>query len=46
VLVVAVAATDVGRESSTLRGLSSFGEDARGDLYALTIDGGVYRLTR
>jgi glucose/arabinose dehydrogenase len=44
--VVGGAATDVRRESSTLRGLSSFGEDARGELYALTIDGGVYRLAR
>jgi glucose/arabinose dehydrogenase len=40
------AATDVRREASTLRGLSSFGEDARGELYALTIDGGVFRLAR
>jgi len=44
--VVDGAATDVRRERSTLRGLSSFGEDAHAELYALTIDGPVYRLAR
>jgi hypothetical protein len=37
-------ATDVSRESQRLPNLSSFGEDARGELYAVTLDGKLYRL--
>jgi hypothetical protein len=40
------AATDVRREPITIRGLSTFGEDARGELYAGSVDTGrVYKLT-
>jgi hypothetical protein len=39
-------ATDVRRESFRIAGLSSFGEDARGELYATSLNGGVYRLVR
>jgi len=42
--VVDGAAADVRREASTLRGLSSFGEDARGELYAASGNGTIYRL--
>jgi glucose/arabinose dehydrogenase len=39
------AATDVRREPITVRGLSTFGEDARGELYAGSVDSGrVYKL--
>jgi glucose/arabinose dehydrogenase len=39
------AATDVRREPITIRGLSTFGEDARGELYAGSVDTGrVYKL--
>jgi glucose/arabinose dehydrogenase len=39
------AATDVRREPITIRGLSTFGEDARGELYAGSVDTGrVFRL--
>jgi glucose/arabinose dehydrogenase len=39
------AATEVRRESVTIRGLSTFGEDARGELYAGSVDTGrVYKL--
>jgi glucose/arabinose dehydrogenase len=34
------------REPLKVRGLSSFGEDAAGELYAVSLDGRVYRLTR
>jgi glucose/arabinose dehydrogenase len=38
-------ATDVRREPVTIRGLSTFGEDARGELYAGSVDTGrVYKL--
>jgi glucose/arabinose dehydrogenase len=37
-------ATDVRREPITVKGLSSFGEDARGELYAASIDGAVFKL--
>ncbi len=37
-------ATDVRRESQRLPEISSFGEDARGELYAVTLDGKLYRL--
>jgi glucose/arabinose dehydrogenase len=36
--------TDVRRESFRIEGLSSFGEDARGELYATSLNGRVYRL--
>jgi glucose/arabinose dehydrogenase len=39
-------ATDVRVASQHLPGLSSFGEDARGELYAVTLTGRLYRLTR
>ncbi len=40
-------ATDVRREATTIRGLSTFGEDARGELYAASVNTGrVYRLVR
>ena len=39
-------ATDVRREAFRIAGLSSFGEDARGELYATSLNGGVYRLVR
>src|SRR5262245_25802958 len=38
-------ATDARREAATIKGLSTFGEDARGELYAASVDTGrVYRL--
>jgi glucose/arabinose dehydrogenase len=37
-------AQGVRRERFTLEGLSSFGEDSRGELYAVTLGGRVYRL--
>ena len=40
------AATEVRREPITIRGLSTFGEDARGELYAGSVDTGrMYKLT-
>ena len=30
----------------TVPDISSFGEDAAGELYVLSLDGGIYRLTR
>jgi glucose/arabinose dehydrogenase len=36
--------TDVKRESFRIEGLSSFGQDAAGELYATSLEGGVYRL--
>ncbi len=38
-------ATDVRREAITVPGLSSFGEDARGELYAVSLSGRLYRIT-
>jgi len=38
--------TDVRLQSQRLRGLSSFGEDAGGELYAVTLNGRLYRLVR
>ena len=38
------AATDVRREPFTIPNLSTFGEDARGELYAASLEGRVYRL--
>ncbi len=37
-------ATQVRREPFSLEGLSSFGEDASGELYATSLNGGLYRL--
>ena len=39
-------ATDVRREGTRVGSLSSFGQDARGELYATSLDGRVYRLVR
>lgn len=40
-------ATDVRKEAPTIKGLSTFGEDARGELYAASVNTGrVYRLAR
>jgi glucose/arabinose dehydrogenase len=39
-------ATEVRREPFTIPGLSSFGEDARGELYATSLTGQVWRLVR
>jgi glucose/arabinose dehydrogenase len=39
-------ATDVRREGTRIGNLSSFGQDARGELYATSLDGRVYRLVR
>ena len=44
--IVNGAATDVRRESPTLDGLTTFGEDAAGELYAGTESGRVYKLSR
>jgi hypothetical protein len=38
-------AQGVRRESFRLPGLTSFGEDAAGEIYATTADGTIYRLT-
>jgi glucose/arabinose dehydrogenase len=46
-VVVDGKATDVRREATTIPGLSTFGEDAKGELYAASVDSGrVYRLVR
>jgi glucose/arabinose dehydrogenase len=37
-------ATDVRRHDFTVEGLSSFGEDAAGELYLVSLDGQVFRL--
>jgi glucose/arabinose dehydrogenase len=39
-------ARNVRREPFTIDGLSSFGEDGRGELYAVTLGGRVYQLRR
>jgi len=39
------AATGVRRESVRIPNLSSFGEDARGELYAAALSGEIYKLT-
>jgi glucose/arabinose dehydrogenase len=38
-------AITVRREALNISGLSSFGEDARGELYAVSLEGRIYRLT-
>jgi glucose/arabinose dehydrogenase len=43
--VVGGRARNIRRESFRLEGLSAFGEDARGELYAVTLGGTLYRLT-
>jgi len=42
--VVGGRATQVRQEPFKLEGLSSFGEDAGGELYAMSLNGGLYRL--
>ena len=42
--VVGGKARSVRREQFRLEGLSSFGEDGRGELYAVTLGGTLYRL--
>ena len=39
-------ATEVRREAIRVSNLSSFGEDARGELYVTSLEGGVYRVAR
>ena len=43
--VVDGKATDVRREPFSVSSLSSFGEDARGELYLVSLDGAIFRLT-
>jgi len=43
--VVRGRARGLRKESFTLGGLSSFGEDSRGELYAVTLDGRVWKLS-
>jgi hypothetical protein len=38
------SASDVQREDETLEQVSSFGEDARGELYAISLSGAVFRV--
>jgi glucose/arabinose dehydrogenase len=38
-------AADVRRESFKIGGLSSFGQGAKGELYAVSLNGGIYRLS-
>ncbi len=38
-------AVDARREAVRVAGLSSFGEDARGELYAVSLNGRVYKIT-
>jgi hypothetical protein len=42
--VVNGRARSLRRESVRLGGLSAFGEDGRGELYAVTLGGAVYKL--
>jgi glucose/arabinose dehydrogenase len=42
--VVNGRSTDLRREPFQIDGLSSFGQDAAGELYATSLEGGVYRL--
>ena len=42
--VVNGRATEVRREGFRIEGLSSFGQDAAGEMYATSLEGGVYRL--
>jgi hypothetical protein len=43
--VVSGAAEDIRREPFTIVGLTSFGEDTAGELYATSHDGVIHRLT-
>ena len=43
--VVGGKATDVRREPFTVSSLSSFGEDARGEVYLVSLDGAIFRLS-
>jgi glucose/arabinose dehydrogenase len=43
--IVRGRARDVRRESFSIPNVSSFGEDRRGELYAVGLGGGLYRLT-
>ena len=45
-VIVGGQATDVRREPVRVPGLSSFGEDAAGELYATSLEGRVYRFVR
>jgi hypothetical protein len=38
------SATDVRREDDELEQVSSFGEDADGELYVISLSGGVFRV--
>ena len=38
------SATDVRREDDELEQVASFGEDAHGELYAISLDGGIFRV--
>jgi hypothetical protein len=44
--VVRGRATSIRREGFRVEGLTSFGEDARGELYLVSHGGTVYRLSR
>jgi glucose/arabinose dehydrogenase len=44
--VAAPGGTQMRNEPFSINGLSSFGEDARGELYAASLNGVVYRLVR
>ena len=44
--VVRGRATGIRREATGIGSLSSFGEDARGELYAVSLSGRLYKLTR
>jgi glucose/arabinose dehydrogenase len=44
--VVGGRARGIRQESFRLQGLASFGEDSRGELYAVTLGGRLHRLTR
>jgi hypothetical protein len=43
--IAAGAATDVRVEPFVIEGLSSFGENSAGELFAVSVDGAIYRLS-